>query len=96
MNDNFRKLRLQEFNDFDIERLLKKVIDGIEEENEKRLNFIEENQHVYSGETIRSMSEVVNLDSAEIVFITSLLTHTDNIYSYFANGPLFRKDRDAE
>lgn len=93
--NKYRKLRLQEFNDFDIERLLKKSIDSLIDENESRLTFIDVNQDILDKDIIKDFGEIVENNAAEIVRVTSVLTHTDDVYSYFTGGPLFRKDRDA-
>jgi hypothetical protein len=96
LKQSYQKLRLQEFNDFDVERLLKGVVDTLEEENDGRLAFIEANMDVVDNETLTTFANEVENNSAEMIRVTSILTHTDDIYMYFANGPLFRKDRDVE
>lgn len=96
MKQSFQKLRLQEFNDFDIERILKGVIDTLDENNDDRDAFIESNLDIVDNDTLARFANDIENDSAEMVRITSILTHTDDIYVYFANRPLFRKDRDVE
>lgn len=93
---SYQKLRLQEFNDFDVERVLKGVVDTLEEDNENREGVLLNPPFPISEDTIEEFSEVIQDNSAEIIRITSILTHTDDVYSYFSNGPLFRKDRDVK
>ena len=93
--DNYKKLRLQEFNDFDMERLLKGVTDSLEKDNESRLRTLEEYSDDMDPQLKTEFAEAIENNAAEIVRVSSILTHTDDVYSYFTNGPLFRKDRDA-
>lgn len=91
--ERYDRLRLQEFTSFDIERLLKNNADAITEENEHRLDFVERNQAEYSPEIIKEFVESIQNNAAEAVHVISILHHTDDIYSFFANRPLFREDR---
>lgn len=92
---NYQKLRLVEFNSFDIERLLKENVDTLEEENNSILEFIESSGDELPSDVIVEFSETVEDNTAEEIYILSLTHHAENIYNYFAGGPLFRKDRDA-
>lgn len=93
---NFKKMRLQEVNDFDLERLLKDVIDTLEDDNLKRLSLIEEPPMEISNDILADYGDAIVNNSAEMIRVTSIITHTDDIYSYFSNGPLFRKDREVK
>jgi len=95
VKDNYRKLRLQEFNRFDIERTLKNTIDHLVDENDDILEFLNSNAEFLDKDTVVDLSERAANNSSEIVHVSSVLTHTDDVYSYFSQGPLFRKDRDA-
>lgn len=88
--------RFQEFNDFDVERLLKKTIDTLDEEIQKKIAILNNPPIPLDQQTIQRFAQEIENDAAEILRVTSILTHTDDIYSYFSNGPLFRKDRDAK
>lgn len=94
MKGNFERLRLQEFNDFDIERLLKNNVDSLDAENVQRMDFIEENQTELNPAIIVEFAESIENNAAEMLYVTSILHHTNDIYTYFSKGPLFREDRE--
>jgi hypothetical protein len=93
---NYQKLRLTEFNQFDIERLMKTNIDKLEAENVETLQFINNGKDFLPQIVVNEMVETIEDKSAETTYIASVLHHTDDIYSFFRDGPLFRKDRDAK
>lgn len=93
---SYQKLRLQEFNDFDMERLLKGVIDSLEIDNSLKEALLDTSSELLDNETRFRFAQSIENNAAEIARVTSILTHTDDIYSYFINGPLFRKDRDVK
>lgn len=93
---SYKKLRLQEFNSFDVERLLKGVIDTLEHDNGTRADVLSNPPVAIDKQIQAHFAESMQHNSAEMIRVTSVLTHTDDIYSYFVNGPLFRKDRDVK
>lgn len=92
----FQKLRLQEFNSFDLERILKENIDTLDEENTSLLGLIETYAAEGTAEFIKGKSDEMQDNAAEAMFLTSLLHNDEDVYSHFTGGPLFRKDRDAK
>lgn len=87
---------MQEFNDFDLERLLKGVIDTLEEDNAEREKLLSSPPLQIDDDTRTEFSNAIKDNAAEMIRVSSVLTHTDDIYSYFEGGPLFRKDRDVK
>lgn len=92
---NYQKLRLNEFNEFDLERIMKDNIEILGEENDNALALISDVNTNMSVETIDNFINMIDDFAGESVYILSMLHHADDIYVYFTNGPLFRKDRDA-
>lgn len=92
---SFQKLRLQEFNDFDLERILKENIDKLELETGDLISFITEFQDSAPVELIENSAISAQNNAGEVMYVTSILHHDDDIYSYFTGGPLFRKDREV-
>lgn len=90
--ERHQKLRLQEFNKFDVERILKEVITQLGAENDKLLKLIDQHGDAIDEETLEYFLEEVANNAAQVVRISSLLFYKDDIYNFFSSGPLIRKD----
>lgn len=93
---NYQKLRLTEFNHFDIERLMKTNVDTLDNENKETLQFIKEKEEILPQEVVNEFVETVEDKASEMIYVLSVLHHTENVYAFFTDGPLFRKDRDVK
>ena len=87
-----RNMRLQEFNKFDIERILKEVINELNNENDRIIEFIDQNGNVLDSATTSSFLEEAANNAAQVVRISSMLFYKDDIYNFFSSGPLIRKE----
>lgn len=96
--ESYERLRLREFNPFDVERILKENADQLETENDDLLRFIKENKFSSDmpPDVITEMEESLKKNAAEITRLLSVTYHTDDLSSAFFKGPLYRKDRDVK
>lgn len=92
MRSAHQKLRLQDFNSFDVERLLKEVIETLVEENQSIDNTLITVEEILQKDTLMYFLEENANNAAQIVRISSILLYKDDIYNFFSGGPLIRKE----
>ena len=92
MRHDHEKLRLQEFNRFDIERILRENIETLNLENQRMLARSEEYGESLGSNTQRFMLNEIENNTAQALRILSILFYSNDIDTVFASGPLVRKE----
>ena len=91
---SFQKLRLQEFNAYDNERILRENIYDLEQENIRIENLVEEMVRLkISIPVIINWMRQMENNAAEIVYINSLVQLDLESYDFAATSTLFFRGR---
>lgn len=84
--------RMQDFNRYDVERILKEVLSNLDRTNEQVMKLLNTHGESLGEPTINFFLEDIQNNSAQMVRLSSLIIHQDDIFRFFSNGPLIRKD----